>query len=67
MVGNLRGVVGFTQAECQEISRLHKFASDVTAAHDSSSGKNMPVPDPAQLGRDIDAMKNVIVGIKKRR
>jgi energy-coupling factor transporter ATP-binding protein EcfA2 len=65
-VGNLRRVVGFTQGECDEIDRLHKIACDVTEAHDHSTARNAPVPDPSQLDGDIAALKALIEIIKKR-
>jgi hypothetical protein len=66
-VDKLRHVVGFTQAEYEEIARLHKVACDVTEAHDHSTARNAPVPDPSQLDGDITALKTLIETIKKRR
>jgi len=66
-VDNLRQVVGFTQAEYEEVARLYKTACDVTEAHDRSSAKNAPVPDPSQLDGDITALKALIEAIKLRR
>jgi hypothetical protein len=66
-VDNLKGAVGFTELEFQEIDRLHKIACGVTEAHDRSSAKNSPVPGPDQLAKDIASLKTLIEDIKKRR
>jgi energy-coupling factor transporter ATP-binding protein EcfA2 len=66
-VDRLADVAGVTGAEYKEISRLHKACSDVVDAHDPSSAKNASVPDAKQLGKDIEALKTVIEGIKARR
>ena len=58
-VGNLGEVVGFENADCKEIERLHKACCDVTEAHDPSSGKNAPVPTAQQLGADIATLAAV--------
>ena len=63
----LRGVVGFTEDEFQQIERLHKACCNVTEAHDPSSVKNAPVPAPVQLGEDIAALRAVVDKIKARR
>ena len=63
----LRDVVGFTEDEFQEIERLHKACCNVTEAHDPSSVKDAPVPDPIQLGKDIAALRAVVDKIKARR
>lgn len=66
-VGKLQGVAGFTPDECSEIMRLHKKCSDVVKAHDHSSSKNSPVPDPTQLAQDIAGLRAVIQSILARR
>lgn len=63
----LRGVVGFTEDEFREIERLHKACCDVTEAHDPSSVKDISVPDPEQLRKDIAALRAVVDRIKNRR
>lgn len=63
----LRGVVGFTEDEFKEIERLHKACCDVTEAHDPSSAKDAPVPDPEHLRQDIAALRAVVDKIKERR
>ena len=66
-VNKLGDVVGFTQAEYDEIARLHKTCCDVVDAHDPSSAKNAPVPNAKQLGKDIADLRLVVEAIKVRR
>ncbi|MUI13470.1 AAA family ATPase [Massilia dura] len=66
-VGNLGEVVGFDDADCKEIERLHKACCDVTEAHDPASGKNAPVPNAQQLGAEIAALAAVAQSIKSKR
>lgn len=66
-VGNLAQVVGLTNAECDEIARLHNACCEVVTAHDPSSVKNAPVPSATQLAQDIADLKTVIADIKTRR
>ena len=66
-VNKLGAVAGFDENECNEILRLHTACCDVVNAHDPSSAKNAPVPDAAQLGQDIESLKQVIEAIKTRR
>lgn len=66
-VGNLAKVVGFTDADYREISRLHKTCCEVVTAHDPASLKNAPSPTAKQLGQDIGDLKALINAIKSRR
>lgn len=66
-VNKLGDVVGFTQAEYNEIARLHRTCCDVVDAHDPSSAKNAPVPNAQKLGKDIADLKLVVEAIKTRR
>ena len=66
-IGNLKGVVGFDDAECDEINRLYQRCNDLVDAHDPSSAKNAPVPDISDLVKDIDDLKTVIRTIQDRR
>ena len=66
-VNKLGDVVGFTQAEYDEIARLHKKCCEVVDAHDPSSAKNAPVPSATQLGKDIAGLRLVVKVIKERR
>jgi ABC-type dipeptide/oligopeptide/nickel transport system ATPase subunit len=66
-VGNLAEVVGFDALECLEIERLHKKCCDIVDAHDPASGKNAPVPTPAELGGDIAALVSLANAVKVRR
>jgi ABC-type dipeptide/oligopeptide/nickel transport system ATPase subunit len=66
-IGSLKGVVGFDDAECDEINRLYQRCNDLVDAHDPSSAKNAPVPNVTELGKDIDDLKAVIKTIQDRR
>jgi energy-coupling factor transporter ATP-binding protein EcfA2 len=64
---SLEGVVGFSRPEYKAIEKLHKRSCDVITAHDPSSAKATSVPSAIDLGKDIDAMKAIIVAIHNRR
>jgi hypothetical protein len=66
-VDRLDEVVGLTDAECNEIARIHKICCDVVTAHDSPSAKNAPVPTASQLAQYLADLKAVIAVIKARR
>jgi energy-coupling factor transporter ATP-binding protein EcfA2 len=63
----LNAVVGFSQAECDELLRLHKTACDCTAAHDPAAGEHAPVPTPGEFRADVEALKQLVENIKARR
>lgn len=66
-IDNLKSVVGLTDADCNEIARIHKACCNVVDAHDPASAKNAPVPTPQQLLNDISALKAVVDAIRTRR
>ncbi len=66
-IGSLKGVVGFSDAECDEINRLYQRCNDLVDAHDPSSAKNAPVPSVTELGKDIYDLNAVIKAIQDRR
>ena len=66
-IGSLKGVVGFDDAECDEINRLYQRCNDLVDAHDPSSAKNISVPTVTELGKDIEDLKSVIETIQNRR
>lgn len=63
---DLDKVVGFTQAECNNIQSLFKKACDVTDAHDPASGKAKPAPTPDDLLADINFLKSIVSDSKAR-
>jgi energy-coupling factor transporter ATP-binding protein EcfA2 len=63
----LKEVVGFPDSECREILRLDKRCCDVTEAHDPASGRQSPVPSPAELKQDIADTSAVLAAIRLRR
>jgi len=66
-VDGLDGALGYTDADCKEISRLHKICCNVTEAHDPPSAKSRSVPTPGQLRKDLASLEAVVVAIKARR
>ncbi|WP_422929734.1 AAA family ATPase [Singulisphaera sp. PoT] len=61
---SLAKVVAFGQQEYDEIRRLFDRCSDVTGAHDEAAGKDRPVPDPAELARDIEDTRSLLQRIR---
>lgn len=66
-VKEIKKVIGLTPDEADELIRLFNKASDVTEAHDPSSGANTPVPSPDDLEKDIEALKSLVDAFNKRR
>lgn len=66
-ITSLKEVVGFEDAESAEITRLYQRCNNLTESHDPSSAKNLPIPKPAELDKDIQDLKAVIESIKSRR
>ena len=66
-MNSLEDVVGFEDAECNEINRLYQRCNNLVDAHDPSSAKNIPCPTPAEFEKDIQDLKAVIDTIKSRR
>jgi len=66
-IGSLKDVVGFDDAECDEINRLYQRCNTLIDAHDPASAKNPPVPTPAEFLQDIVDLKAVIKVIQDRR
>ena len=66
-IKSLKDVAGFDDSECDEINRLYQRCNDLVDAHDPSSAKNAPVPNVAELVKDIDDLKAVIKVILDRR
>jgi hypothetical protein len=64
--GDLHRVVGFPASEQQEYSRLVNRCNQITEAHASSSGQNLPPPSADELGVDLAALKAVIATTKAR-
>lgn len=65
-IKNVEKVVGFPQSEFDELKRLFDACSDVTEAHDASSGSNKTVPGPDQLKKDIEATGQLVAAITSR-
>ncbi len=65
-IKHLKKVIGFTQAEHDEIFRLYQKCCGICGAHDPSSGGNSSVPSPQDLKEDLDALVAVVNDIKNR-
>jgi recombinational DNA repair ATPase RecF len=65
--GKLKGVVGITDIECDELIRLYTTCHGIVDAHDPSSAKNASVPTPTQLGNDIEDLRKVVGLINERK
>ncbi len=62
---NLDKVVGFSQTECDELSRLFKRCSEV-GPHDSAQGKQGAIPEPKDLKKDIDDTLQLLAQVRAR-
>lgn len=62
----LNRVVGFSQSECDEVTRIFKKCCDVTDAHDPAQGKQAAVPEPKDLQVDINATKQLLASVRAR-
>jgi hypothetical protein len=65
-VGKLRTLVGFTQAEFEQLYALFKKASDIIEGHDAAAGNPPPIPTPQELKQDMDDLQATINIIKRR-
>jgi energy-coupling factor transporter ATP-binding protein EcfA2 len=62
----VEGAVGFDQAEFDELKRLFDCCSDITEAHDASSGLHKNLPSPQELKADIEDTEKLIEIITNR-
>jgi ABC-type transport system involved in cytochrome c biogenesis ATPase subunit len=58
--------VGFAQSEFDELKRLYDRCSDISDAHDASSGLHKTVPDPQKLKEDIESTEKLVETITAR-
>jgi len=65
-VKHVERVVGFSQAEFDELKRLFDKCSDVIEAHDPSMGQNKTVPDADELRLDIEGAFAFMETVKAR-
>jgi energy-coupling factor transporter ATP-binding protein EcfA2 len=65
-VKNIERVVGFSQAEFDELKRLFDKCSDVIDSHDPSTGQHKSVPDAQELFLDIQAAETFVETVKTR-
>lgn len=65
-VAQMKDLKPLTPGELAELNRLFKAACDVTNSHDPSSGRNQPVPEPADLEREIIALNKLVTDFRAR-
>jgi hypothetical protein len=65
-IKSVEKVIGFSQSEFDELRRLFAICSNVTEAHDTSSGANKAVPLPDQLKKDIVATEQLVAMVTAR-
>jgi len=66
-VNMLEAVVGFSQTEHDIINGLYKRCCDVVESHDPSSDRGISIPSAADLGTDIQQLRQLISDIRQRR
>ncbi|MDP3654293.1 MAG: AAA family ATPase [Rhodoferax sp.] len=64
IAGRVKNLIGVTQAECDEVTRLLQKCHDITDAHAPSMAA---IPDPAELLQDITDAEQLISTIKDRK
>lgn len=63
---DLDTIVGFSQAECDEIKRIFQKCSDITEAHDPAPGKHVAQPSAVSLKQLVAETTTLLQNIKKR-
>jgi energy-coupling factor transporter ATP-binding protein EcfA2 len=64
VAGRVKSLIGVTQAECDEVTRLLQKCHNITDAHAPSMAA---IPDPAEFLQDITDAEQLIAAIKKRK
>lgn len=62
----LKKVSALTEADCDAFAAGFKRCCDIVDAHDPSSGRNATPPPPADLLRDIQALKDWATSLRDR-
>jgi hypothetical protein len=65
-VKKVEKVIGFSQSEFDDLSRLHKRCCDATDAHDPAQGQHATLPTPQELAQDIIDTKSLYQKIHDR-
>jgi ABC-type Mn2+/Zn2+ transport system ATPase subunit len=60
-------VVGFPQGHWEELTRIYDRCCEVTDAHDTNAAHQLPIPDPEELVRDVDAFGVLLGAAQDRR
>jgi len=51
-------------SDCKTLLAAHKKCCDITEAHDNIGPRNAPVPNPDEIEKDLDLLKNWVKRIK---
>ena len=63
---DLKKVSVLTDADCDAYAAGFKRCCDVVDAHDPSSGRNAAAPPPADVARDVQALKDWVTSLRDR-
>jgi len=66
-VKNIEKIISLTAAECDELDRLFKLASNITNAHSSGMAANRTPPTPAVFAGHINDLKTLVLAFQNRR
>ena len=60
-------VVEFPQEHWVELTRIYDRCCEVTDAHDTNAAHQLPIPDPADLMKDVDAFGVLLASAHERK
>jgi hypothetical protein len=63
---NLKKASVLTETDCDTFHAAFGKCSDIVDAHDPSSGRNADAPAPAELMKDIQALKGWVASLRDR-
>ncbi len=66
-INGLKQVIGFSRPEHDAIAELYQKCNELTSAHDSSSAKNLPAPEPSDFLNDLKQFRAIMDMIATRK
>jgi energy-coupling factor transporter ATP-binding protein EcfA2 len=60
-------IADITAEDCKTVEAAMTKCSKWLPGHDQAAAARAPVPDPQELGADIDALENWVLAVRKRR
>ena len=63
---NIMKVTVFNIDDCKTLLTEHKKCCDITEAHSNIAVTNAPIPEPDEIAKDLDTLKNWINSIKNK-